>query len=417
MSVPGTPLVVFSHLRWDFVYQRPQHVLSRMAARRRVIVFEEPVHDPSAAARVEVIHPLENLSVARAHTPVTEPGFCDAQQPVMERMVRDVMIDEGIRHPVAWLYTPMALPLARALQPIAAVYDCMDELSEFLGAPPGLLEREAELLRWCDLVFTGGPSLYHAKRERHPNVHLFTSSVDRDHFAKGRRGHPEAADQAVIPTPRFGFFGVIDERIDLPLLDRLAEARPDWQIVMVGPVVKIDPATLPRRPNLHYLGKRGYDALPTYLAGWDVCLLPFAINRATRFISPTKTLEYMAADRPIVSTPIRDVAEPYRDIVRIAAGPDAFVAACAAALSEDTTERESRSQRMRAVLAMTSWDGTVAAMEKLLAATERGETRPAQPRRAAPTVRVPATPATRVPVMPDVPSAAGHAGAGDEGLS
>jgi UDP-galactopyranose mutase len=334
----------------------------------------------------------------------------------MERMVRDVMVDEGIRHPVVWLYTPMALPLARKLEPIAVVYDCMDELSEFLGAPPGLVEREAELLRWADLVFTGGPSLYHAKRERHPSVHLFTSSVDREHFARGRRGNPEASDQAVIGTPRLGFFGVIDERIDLPLLDRLAESRPDWQIVMVGPVVKIDPATLPRRPNLHYLGMRGYDALPAYLAGWDVCLLPFAINRATRFISPTKTLEYMAADRPIVSTPIRDVAEPYRDIVRIAADPDAFVAACEAALNESAGERESRSQRMRAVLAMTSWDGTAAAMEKLIAAVERGETRaPEATRRVRPPVRIP-TPAPAL-ARRSVPSAAGHARTGTEGLS
>jgi UDP-galactopyranose mutase len=412
----GTPLVVFSHLRWDFVYQRPQHVLSRMAARRRVIVIEEPVHDPSAAARVEIEHPVANLSVVRTHTPVTEPGFCDAQQPVMERMVRDVMIDEGIRHPVAWLYTPMALPLARKLEPIASVYDCMDELSEFLGAPPGLLERETELLRWVDLVFTGGPSLYHAKRQRHPNVHLFTSSVDRDHFAKGRRGNPEASDQAVIGTPRLGFFGVIDERIDLVLLDRLAQARPDWQIVMVGPVVKIDPATLPRHPNLHYLGMRSYDALPGYLAGWDVCLLPFAINRATRFISPTKTLEYMAADHPIVSTPIRDVAEPYRDIVRIAADPDAFIAACQHALSEHVMERESRSQRMRAVLAMTSWNGTAAGMEKLIAAVERGEEHKVEPRRA-PAMRAPLKPAVPLPVTPDVSSATGHARTGTEGLS
>jgi glycosyltransferase involved in cell wall biosynthesis len=170
-----------------------------------------------------------------------------------------------------------------------------------------------------------------------------------------------------LAHPRLGFFGVLDERLDLRLLDFLAEQRPDWQIVLVGPVVKIDPATLPRRPNMHYLGQRSYDELPGYLAGWDVCLLPFARNDATRFISPTKTLEYMAAERPIVSTPITDVAEPYGDIVYLGATPEEFLAACEEALSAGPEERVWRGSRMREVLAGRSWNVTVAAMEKLIA--------------------------------------------------
>jgi UDP-galactopyranose mutase len=287
-------------------------------------------------------------------------------------LLADLIEAEGLSDTIAWLYTPMALPLAQTLMPKAVVYDCMDELSTFLYAPPQLLEREAELLRWADVVFTGGPSLYRAKKGRHANLHCFPSSVDADHFQQARpsengTANPEAKDQADLPHPRLGFYGVIDERIDLALLDSLARAHPAWQIVMVGPVVKIDPATLPRYPNLHYLGQRRYQELPSYLAGWDLCLLPFARNRSTQFISPTKTLEYMAAERMIVSTPITDVAEPYGDIVYLGHNPQTFIVACEEALAASPAERSKRVAKMREVLAHTSWRNTVRAMEDLIA--------------------------------------------------
>jgi glycosyltransferase involved in cell wall biosynthesis len=262
------------------------------------------------------------------------------------------------------MYTPLALPLLGAMQPKVTVYDCMDELSLFLNAPEELLSREAALLRRADVVFTGGPSLYAAKQRLHANIHCFPSSVDAGHFRSGGGAEPE--DQAGIPRPRLGFFGVIDERIDLALIDVLAASHPDWQIVMIGPVVKIDPASLPRRPNIHYLGQRRYDELPPYLHGWDVSLLPFARNDATRFISPTKTLEYMAVERPIVSTPIADVAGPYRDIVYLGGDPAEFIAACEAAMSAPDGERAARAEAMRRVLARTSWDATAGAMERLV---------------------------------------------------
>jgi glycosyltransferase involved in cell wall biosynthesis len=282
------------------------------------------------------------------------------------------LIDEAGPHPIAWVYTPLAWPLVERLDPVAVVYDCMDELSLFLGAPAELVPREDALLARADLVFTGGRSLYRAKRHRHRDIHCFPSSVDAAHFGRARPLHPagvretEPADQAGIPHPRLGFFGVIDERLDLEIVAALADAHPEWQIVMLGPVVKIDPALLPRRPNIHYPGPRSYGELPAYLAGWDVCLLPFARNDATRFISPTKTLEYMAAERPIVSTPITDVAEPYGDIVYLGGTPAEFVAACEAALAEEPDERLRRVGRMREVLAGTSWDATAAHMERLV---------------------------------------------------
>jgi UDP-galactopyranose mutase len=365
----SSTIVVFSHLRWNFVYQRPQHLLSRLAAKRPVFFIEEPELDLEGPIRWERSTPQPNVTVLRPRTPVRAPGFHPDQIAALTPLIRELATELEDGAVLGWLYTPMALPLARELEPAALVYDCMDELSLFLGAPPELLTHEAALLEQADVVFTGGPSLYRAKQSRHPNVHCFSSSVDAAHFSQARAGEEacaEAGDQAVIPHPRLGFYGVIDERLDLPLIDFVAEAQPDWHIVLVGPVVKINPTALPRRPNIHYFGQRSYDQLPGYLVGWDLCLLPFARNDSTRFISPTKTLEYMAAELPIVSTPITDVAEPYGDIVYLGATPGEFLAACEEALTSGPEERNRRATLMRKVLSGTSWDVTVAAMEELL---------------------------------------------------
>ncbi len=370
-------IIAFSHLRWNFVYQRPQHLLSRLAAMHPVVFVEEPEFDADGPARWERSSPHPNVTVYRPRTPLASPGFHAKQLPVLEQLMADLAAELGDANLLAWLYTPMALPLALALDPDAVVYDCMDELSLFLGAPPELLTLEEQLLEYADVMFTGGPSLFRAKQSRHPNVHCFPSSVDAAHFRLTRAGGKEvseAEDQAELPRPRLGFYGVIDERLDLDIIDRLAGGRPDWQIVLVGPVVKIDPERLPRRPNIHYFGQRSYDELPRYLAGWDVCLLPFARNDATKFISPTKTLEYMAAELPIVSTPITDVAEPYGGIVYLGDTADEFVRACEAAIASSAKERAARTAGMREVLAGTSWEVTVSAMERLVTEAMAGRT-------------------------------------------
>lgn len=372
MLQPQYSIVVFSHLRWNFVYQRPQHLLSRLAAKRPVFFVEEPELVPAGKAHWDRTSPQPNVVILRPRTSVQAQGFHPEQLAAMEPLMAELARELEGTTVVAWLYTPLALPLAQTLGPAAIVYDCMDELSLFHGAPPELLSREADLLECADVMFTGGPSLFRAKQARHQNVHCFPSSVDAAHFRNARPGETgrvrEAEDQVTIPHPRLGFYGVIDERLDLSLISFIAESRPDWHIVLVGPVVKIDPATLPRRPNIHYFGQRSYDELPRYLLGWDICLLPFARNQSTRFISPTKTLEYMAAELPIVSTPITDVAQPYGHIVYLGSRPEEFLAACEAALGADTEERERRAAQMRQILAGTSWDVTVSAMETLLAA-------------------------------------------------
>jgi UDP-galactopyranose mutase len=359
-------IVVFSHLRWDFVYQRPQHLLTRLAEHFPVLFVEEPEYDEGGPF-LEQRNPAPNVTVCRAHTPIHSPGFHDDQIPLLQPLLAR-LVPAGER-PIAWFYTPMALPLLQALDPGLVVYDCMDELAAFKNPPKQLLQRETALLNLADLVFAGGPSLYEAKRRRHANAHCFPSSVDVAHFGKGRereRSHPA---QAAVSHPRLGYYGVIDERFDTALLAALADAHPEWQMVMVGPILKIEHGELPQRPNIHYLGQQPYEALPDFLAGWDLCLLPFALNEATRFISPTKVLEYMAAELPIVSTPIADVARPYGHVVAIAEGPQQFVAACEAALAQGLAERDAMVRAMRKIVAATSWDATVAAMRQLIEAT------------------------------------------------
>jgi UDP-galactopyranose mutase len=359
---PAVDVVCISHLRWDFVYQRPQHLLSRCARDRRVFFVEEPTFD-TGPARLDVCRRQDGLCVVVPRLPdgLGELAIEAAQQELLD----EFLVEWHLKRYLLWYYTPMALGFTRHLDPLGIVYDCMDELSAFAGAPPALREREAELLTRADVVFTGGPSLYAAKRQRHPNVHLFPSSVDLAHFEQARAVTREPTDQETIARPRLGFFGVIDERMDLELLERLAEERPEWQLVLVGPVAKIDPTSLPRRTNIHYLGPKSYPELPAYLGGWDVTLLPFARNESTRFISPTKTPEYLAAGKPVVSTPIRDVVRPYGELglVRIAETVDEFVGAVEASLADDAISHQRRAETF---LAEMSWDRTWQQMQALI---------------------------------------------------
>jgi glycosyltransferase involved in cell wall biosynthesis len=359
-------LVVFSHLRWNFVYQRPQHVLSRLARRWPVVFIEEPVPD-SPRERMEHIEAAPGVQVWRPHVRGAAHGFHKTHKAVLQRLVAQSMRERHVRDYWAWFYTPMALPIADALKPGGIVYDCMDELSMFRGAPPELLDQETALFRSADVVFTGGRSLYNSKRNRHHDVHCFPSSVDAQHFRPGVADHPL---QAGLPRPRLGYCGVIDERIDLDLIGGIARARPQWQLVMVGPTAKIEPSSLPREPNIQWLGQQDYSELPAFINGWDVCLLPFALNQATKFISPTKTLEYMACARPSVSTAIRDVVEPYGHIVPICSDAAGFVAACEQILARDAAEREAHAQALAATIARTSWDATADGMARLIARAE-----------------------------------------------
>jgi UDP-galactopyranose mutase len=348
-------------LRWIFVFQRPQHLMTRFAARHRVYFLEEPV--------VGTGFPFLSVTLADGVTVLTPQlprGIegADAEM-LVHQLLRETLRERGVVRPIHWFYTPMMLPLVADMPAAAIVYDCMDELSAFAGAPPELMARERELLKRADVVFTGGHSLFAHKREHHPNVHPFPSSVDAAHFAAARQPQNDPPDQAAIPFPRIGYCGVIDERMDLALLERVARLRRDWHFVMVGPVAKLDPDALPRLDNIHYLGLKSYAELPRYLSGWNVAMLPFAHNESTRFISPTKTPEYLAAGRPVVATSVRDIVRPYgeRGLVRIADTPDSFVSAIAAALIDGACPREADD-----FIAGLSWNRTWSEMSRQLEA-------------------------------------------------
>lgn len=361
-------LVCFGHLHWDFVWQRPQHLLSRFAQHGRVFYVEDAFYhsDSLVEPHIEIKERQNGLKVVVAHLPQRLRQDEAAADQAQFELLSQFFTEQSITKYAFWYYTPMALGKSRQFRPVLTVYDCMDELANFKFAHPELKSREQELFQRADLVFTGGQTLYEAKREQHGDAHAFPSSIDKAHFGQARGPLAEPADQASIPHPRVGFFGVVDERLDIELLRALAANHAEWHFVIIGPVVKIDPATLPRTSNVHYLGGKDYQELPAYLKGWDVATLLFADNESTKFISPTKTPEYLAAGNPVVSTPIRDVVRPYGDLnlVQIADNAADFGAAIAQAL----TQREDADWRQRtdAYLATISWDQTWQAMVDLM---------------------------------------------------
>jgi UDP-galactopyranose mutase len=361
-------LVCFSHLRWDFVFQRPQHLLTRFARKGRVFYFEEPVRDTACA------EPCLRMALREAGVMVLTPhlpaDFHEAKiNAALGELVDGMLSRWSLRDFVSWYYTPMALHFTSHLKPALVVFDCMDELSAFTGAPPAMAEMEHRLLARADLVFTGGASIYAAKKHRHKSIHLFPSSIDKDHFRRAREINPDPEDQRRIGRPRIGFYGVLDERLDRDLVAALADLRPQWQWILVGPVCKIDPASLPQRPNIHYLGRKEYGDLPRYLAGWDAAMMPFAHNESTRFISPTKTPEFLAAGKPVVSTSIRDVVDPYgsENLVHIADSPEQFATACGKALAQ--AGDRAWLAKVDRFLARNSWDETWSEMDGLMAGT------------------------------------------------
>ena len=359
-------LVCFSHLRWDFVYQRPQHLISRFGKNTRAFFIEEPVftHDEE---KMHVKRSLEGVYVA---TPHLAHGLNEEESAVRTRnLIDELFLEKEIRNFAAWYYTPMALTYSDHLDPALTIYDCMDELSAFKFAPPALQQLEKKLLQQADLVFTGGVSLYEHKKNHHHNIHAFPSSIDKEHFAQARDIVHEPADQRAIPHPRIGFYGVVDERFDIELLSNVAGQRPDWHFVILGPVVKIDPATLPANDNIHYLGSKSYKELPAYLSGWDIAMIPFARNESTRFISPTKTPEYLAAGRPVISTSIKDVVDPYHknSLVHIADDAPRFIEAAEQILANHT--KKQWLQEVDRFLGDNSWDNTWSAMIQLMSKT------------------------------------------------
>jgi UDP-galactopyranose mutase len=364
------PLVVFGARRWNFDWQRPQQLLTRIAMHYRVFYVEAP-HTTHADPWLEATEVAPGVEVLVAHTRCDTPGFHDDQFPVMRRLLANFLRERGIAEPLAWLDTPAALPLAEALQPRALVWDCGEDVVTLSG-DVALRRREERLLEQADIVLAGGPSLYDALRRRHANVHCVANGVDAAHFApppassKAIEAVSARAIHAAIPNPRLGFFGVIDERVDLALLERVADLRPDWQFLLAGPLRGVAPEALPRRGNLQWLGPQTYAILPNLQAHWDLCLLPLKVDACVRHAAPIEALEYLAGQKSVVSTPVHDVAALHGQIVRIADGPEAFVEACRAAMCERGPLR--RQRRIDALIAVhsASWERAVERIHRLL---------------------------------------------------
>jgi glycosyltransferase involved in cell wall biosynthesis len=367
VEMPTKSLICFSHLRWDFVFQRPQHLLTRFAENANVYYFEEPVFDANEDAYLALSPRSSSLTVIVPH--LREGLSSAAIQATLMALLDKFFQNSELLNWTFWYYTPMALSFTDKYKPKMIIYDCMDELSAFKFAPEELITLERKLMAKADIVFTGGHSLFEAKKQQHSNIYPFPSSIDKAHFAQARKQMAEPADQAAIIGPKIGFYGVIDERFDLELIGNIATLKPDWQIILIGPVVKIDENTLPRNENIHYLGQRSYAELPGYLSGWNMALIPFQLNESTRFISPTKTPEYLSAGIPVVSTPIRDVVKPYgiKKLVHIASTCDEFVEAIEAEFN-----RENAQEWLKEVddfLKDVSWDHTCMTMLKHIQGT------------------------------------------------
>ncbi|MDN3656161.1 glycosyltransferase family 1 protein [Ferruginibacter paludis] len=357
-----TDLVCFSHLRWDFVYQRPQHLMSRFAKQYRTFFVEEPLfHD--SGDRLQIRLTEENVWIV---TPYLSSAATDKQSIVtrQKQLINTLFADKKIEKFIAWYYTPMALKISSHLNAQVVVYDCMDELAAFKFAPAELKIMEAELFSKAHVVFTGGYSLFEAKKHAHRNIFPFPSSIDKTHFSKGRNKLNEPYDQQQITRLRFGFYGVIDERFNIQMIKEVAEKRPEWQLVLLGPVVKINPEDLPKLPNIHYLGSKSYSELPVYLSGWDFAIIPFEKNESTKYISPTKTPEYLAAGKPVISTSITDVVNPYGDkkLVYIADNADEFIKSAETELAKSNKQIKQWLSKVDAFLKDISWDCTTAEM-------------------------------------------------------
>lgn len=354
-------LVTFSHLRWNFVYQRPQHIISRFVNEYRVFYVEEVLFNEQPDG-YDMYLSNDRVWVVTPHLQISNTGNT-AQRQV--QVINNFFTDNAILDYWFWYYSPMYFALTRHFNPQVIVYDCMDELSAFKFAPPDLVDLEKELMQKANIVFTGGQSLYQAKKKLHHNIYCFPSSIDKTHFNKARSIKIDPESQQHIPYPRLGFFGVVDERFDIDLVKELATKKPEWHIIIIGPVVKIDPDTLPKNNNIHYLGMKSYEQLPDYIGNWDIAIMPFAINESTRFISPTKTPEYLAAGRPVIATPVHDVVDPYgkNKLVHIAHNADEFIAA---ALQELHDPRNQLLRKVDDYLQTMSWDKTWSKMNGIV---------------------------------------------------
>lgn len=376
-SIMEYVFICFSHLRWNFVYQRPQHLMTRCSKLSRTFYVEEPVFSQEADHYKLIYQDGIGIITPFLSEEINEKSIALR----IKDLLQDLFLSQSITKYIFWYYTPMALSFTEDFEPGLIIYDCMDELSAFKFAPPEIKKLEEEMFRKANLVFTGGQTLFEHKKNHHHNIYPLPSSIDKEHFARARKIGDDPADQREIPYPRFGYYGVIDERFDVELIDKVSAERPDWHFIFIGPIVKIDPASLPRHSNIHYFGGKTYEELPSYIAGWDIALIPFARNESTRFISPTKTPEYLAAGKPVISTSIKDVVDPYgiNGLVKIADTSDEFINEAESILTNGVGKKWLRN--VDHFLAGNSWDKTWTSMLELIKITFEEKNKLSKPKK------------------------------------
>ena len=355
-------LVVFSHLRWKFVYQRPQHLVTRLARYHKVLYVEEPLSVLNGNyGTSNVFEPIENVIVIQPH--INSIKDTSTLTGIVSSMASRYLD----RPYVIWTYSPAFIDIISSLHSQAIIYDCMDELSAFKGADLSLKIQERQLFQIADMVFTGGKSLYEAKKPHHPETHLFPSSVDHHHFVSALKAETLIPpDIKRLAKPVIGYYGVIDERLDYDLIYEVSRLLPDYSFVFVGPIAKIDQTELPQAKNIHYLGEKHYSQLPGYLKAFDIAMMPFNQGESTRYISPTKTLEFMAARKTIVSTPIPDIQAQYHDVIALGTGAVEFADQINNLLNESTKNRALRLRNEQQFIRATSWDKTAEKMTSLI---------------------------------------------------
>jgi len=373
-------IICFSHLTWDRnLFQRPQQLMLRFSKRFNVLYVSgyscrQFFIDLFRRKKTHSYHVTDNLAV---YSPFALPPIkkyssitIRLNKILLSFLVKRRLKKLKFKDPILWIYHPRYIDAIGKFKEELIIYDCMDDFTSLLSDYEDRernIKDERALLKKADMVFAGGYSIAELKRDSREHIHVFPSAVEIYHFKKARSDNLEMPDDITdIPHPILGYWGAIDERVDHELLKRLAMKHPEWSIVLLGPIVRHkagDLSYLKEIKNIFWLGPKDYSLLPNYAKAFDVCLIPFVLSREGKFLSPTKTLEYLATGKPVVSTPITDVVRFYDGVVGIADGPDEFGMAVRRCMEEDNA---SMKQKRICFTENKSWEDTAEKMEKLI---------------------------------------------------
>ncbi|MEW6448454.1 MAG: glycosyltransferase [Bacillota bacterium] len=372
-------IICLSSVNWDPIWTRKQQVLSRLHPSNRILYVEppgtliSPFKDPSYWGKWRpwgrwVSRPRPNIYVFQP--PFVLPfgnmyhWVGKLNQYWLAAWVNLAIHRLKIKHPILWTYLPGTAAVARLIKHAVLIYDCVDEHGAYKGlvSERTIWKLETELLRTADITFVTAPGLYQRRKDHARRIYYVPNAADVAHFNKACDPEtPIPEEIRRLPSPRLCFVGVVQEWVDTELLARVARERPEWSIVLIGPVAPgISLHGLDKMPNVFFLGRKPKEVLPNYLKGCEVCLNLFRKSTLTANVSPLKFYEYLASGRPVVSTEMPAVEE-FADLIEIAADAPGFITAVEKALAEENAgRREKRLARAREH----SWEARVALMEE-----------------------------------------------------